>query len=353
MPGDTPFMWEQTRDHTKAIWKRASQDGIGDYAASLTYRMLLALFPFAIFLAAAGSAAAWLLRLDNPTALVLQRVGNAIPLSARPIVEDQLNSVLSTHPTGLLSFGIIGAVWAASGGVSAAMRAMNQAYEVVEDRPWWRQTITSLGLTTGSALTLLAGIGLLFGARLFALRVANAIGAGEVAYWPLQIAGVLLVLVMLMVAAGVLYWIGPAGRRAWQWITPGAVFFVIGWAIASFGFVQYVTRFGKYEATYGTLGGVVVLMLWMYLSAYLFLMGAEVNAVVGNALNPNGQQGMPESAEPSSGLHGSDEQLSNSPADSSATKRPGHVAQFVGTLVALVLLGGLWRSRGRGRERTT
>jgi membrane protein len=290
-------MWQRLRQHGVAVWQRAQHDGIGDYAASLTYRMLLAMFPFAIFLAAAGSAAAWLLRLDNPTSLVLQRVGNAIPLSARPIVEDQLHSVLNTHPTGLLSFGIIGAIWAASGGVSAAMRAMNRAYEVIEDRPWWRQTMTSIGLTIGSALTLMLGIGLLFSGRLLALRVANAIGAGESAYWPLQVLGGVLVLLMLTVATGVLYWIGPAGRRSWQWITPGAVVFVLGWFVVSVVFAQYVTRFGTYEATYGTLGGVVVVMLWMYLSAYLFLMGAEVNAVVGNALAPDGQQAVREHTE--------------------------------------------------------
>lgn len=143
-------------------------------------------------------------------------------------------------------------------------------------------------------LTLVAGIALLFGARWLSLRVANVFGAGDAAYWPLQILGALAVMLMLTMATGVLYSVGPAGRRAWRWVSPGALLFVLCWFIVSAAFAQYVSRFGTYEATYGTLGGVVVLMLWMYISAYLFLMGAEVNAVVGSVVNPDGQQAVPE-----------------------------------------------------------
>ena len=266
------------------MWRRSQRDGIGDYAASLSYRMLLAMFPFAIFLAAAGSATAWLLRLDNPTYLVLQRIGNIVPLSTRPIIEEQLNSVLRTDPTGLLSIGIVGAIWAASGGVAAAMRAMNRAYEVDEDRPWWKQMATSIGLTLASAAMFIVLFAMLFGGSALAWRIAQATGIGEAAWLPLRVAGALLVLVMLLAATAVLYWTAPAGKRACRWVSPGALLFVIGWLVVSFAFAQYVSRFGRYEATYGTLGGVVVLMLWMYLSAYLLLLGAEVNAVIGHAV---------------------------------------------------------------------
>lgn len=273
-------MWKRWKTCATEVWRRSSQDGVSDYAASLSYRMLLAMFPFAIFLASAGALAADLLRIDNPTDQILARLGSALPDSARPLLEDQLQSVLETRSGSLLSFGIVGAIWSASGGISAAIRAMNEAYDVKEARPFWKRTLLAIALTVLSAIFLIGAFTIIVAGEALAGAIVDALGLGESFRFVVRLTQFILVVAMVLVAVDILYWAAPAGRRALKWTTPGAVLFVVGWLAASFVFSQYVGRFGSYEATYGTLGGVVVLMLWLYITGYLLLFGAELNGLV-------------------------------------------------------------------------
>ncbi len=253
---------------------------MSDFAASLSYRLLLAVFPFAIFLAATAALLSRLFDTADPTSALLTRFGDALPASARPLIEDQLRSVLDTRSGSLLSIGILGALWSASGGVGAAMRGMNRAFDAEERRPRWRRTGIALGLTVSSAIFFIAAFALVVGGDALARWLVDALGAAGTFGIVARVVQAAVGIALLMLAVAAFYWAAPAGTRPFEWLTPGALLFVVGWLAVSVGFAQYVARFGSYEATYGTLGGVVVLMVWLYLTAYLLLFGAELNAVV-------------------------------------------------------------------------
>ena len=265
------------------LWREISEDEVGDLAAGLSYRFLFALFPFFIFLAALGAFVTPLLGIANPTTEILNRIAVALPGDARSLLTKELGAILGDQEAGLASVAILGALWAAAGGMSATMRAMNAAYDVQETRPFWARTGIAVGLT------LLSGAALVLS---FVVAVAGgAIGAA--AAEALQLEGAYAIVVnasrfvlpplMLTVAAAFLFWAAPNAQLPFRWITPGAVLFTVTWIAATAGFSIYVANFGSYNATYGALGALVVLMLWFYISAFMMLVGGELNALLWRA----------------------------------------------------------------------
>jgi membrane protein len=179
----------------------------------------------------------------------------------------------------LLGFGLLGSLWSASGYLGAFTRAANSIYEVREGRPFWKLRPLQVGLTLlGVFLLSLVAIGLVVSGPL-AKAIGGAIGLGGtaitvwgVAKWP-----VMLLIVMTVVAA--LYYIAPNVRQPrFRWVTPGGVLAVLLWAVASVGFGLYVANFGSYNKTYGTLGGVISFLVWLWISNLALLLGAEFDA---------------------------------------------------------------------------
>jgi membrane protein len=158
--------------------------------------------------------------------------------------------------------------------------ALNVAYDAHERRTWWRQRFDALALTLSFSLfTLLALVLLVFGERV-GDAVAGALGVGamftrawNIARWPA-------ILLLALLGITLVYHFAPAVRQRWHWVTPGSAFALIGWVVASYGLRLYVTYFGNYNATYGSIGGVILLMLWLYLSSLTLLVGAEIDALV-------------------------------------------------------------------------
>ena len=264
----------------RTLWNEVSADHVTDMAAGLAYRFLLALFPFFIFLAAIAGVGARALGIDDPTGRLVAQLAQALPADARSVLTGQLSQILEGSHPGLLSFGLIGALYSASSGIASAMRAMNIAYDVDEDRPFWRRTALSLGLTALGGVFTFGAFGALVGARLLEARVETALGGGVAASTVLTIASYALAIVLMAVAAAVLYWLLPNAHLPFRWVSPGASMFVIGWIASTALFGWYVSNFASYNATYGAVGGVIVLMVWLYLTALLMLLGAELNAVI-------------------------------------------------------------------------
>ena len=158
--------------------------------------------------------------------------------------------------------------------------ALNVAYDARDRSPWWRQRLDAVALTVWFSLfTLLALVLMVFGERV-GDAMAGALRVGpvftrtwNVARWP-----VILLLVLLGIT--LVYHFAPAVRQRWHWVTPGSAFALIGWLLASYGLRLYVSYFGNYNATYGSIGGVILLMLWLYLSSLALLVGAEIDALV-------------------------------------------------------------------------
>jgi membrane protein len=210
-------------------------------------------------------------------------LGSLAPGSASDVVHRVVDETFKSSSGLKLAAGIIGALWAASGGMSAVVTSLNKVYCATETRPWWKQKLTIVGLTLGLAgLIIMAIVLVLYGGRI-GETIASHVGLGrafEVAWkilqWPVTVAAMFL-------SFSLIYYFGPnLDERRWYWVTPGAVAGVGLWLLASLGFRVYLRFFNSYSATYGSLGAVIILMLWLYITGFAVLIGGEVNWVIEN-----------------------------------------------------------------------
>jgi membrane protein len=267
-------------DFGRRLLQRTMDDEVFDRAAGLAYRFLFALFPFAIFLAALAAYVSGWLGLGDPTKDIMGAVGDNLPPDIAAQITPQLQVVLGQARPGLLTIGAIAALWAAAGGIGALQSSLNAAYDVPETRNFFAKTGVALGLTLlGSAAILVAFVTIVGGSLLTqeALRVLD-VPAGTwdtiaLVRWPLMLGIVALVVADLLRFA-------PNAAVPFRWPLVGGFVFAIGWVVATALFALYVANFANYSNTYGALGGVVVLMLWFYLTAVLLLLAAEVTALL-------------------------------------------------------------------------
>jgi membrane protein len=261
-------------DLGKRVWTDIDQNEILDRSAALSYYFIFALFPTLLFL----SALLALLPIPRLLERLMAYVGEVLPGDAGLLVQTTLGQVLQGADVGLLSVGAVTALWAASSGMTSIMTALN-----VESRSWWRQRVLAVGLTfVFSALAVVALLLLVFGQSL-GEAIASRTGWGtafritwQVVRWPVAI-------VLGIAAISLVYRLAPAANQRWAWVTPGSAFAVVAWAIMSVGLRFYVGQFASYNATYGSIGGVILLMLWLYLSGVALLVGAEINSEIGRA----------------------------------------------------------------------
>lgn len=263
----------------KRVWKEADEDKIFGTAAELAYYFLLALFPMLIFLTSLVGF------LPGAQENILNGLAKAVPGEAMDMVRETLQDVVANRSGGLLSFGVLGTLWASSSGVSSLMESLNIAYEVKEGRSFIKQRVVAVGLTIMLTLLIIGGtVLIMFGDKL-ADGVAGWLGLGPAFVTVWHIVDYILGLALLFVGIQIIYYFGPNIKQAWSWITPGAAFAVFGLIVGSLAFSLYL-RFGpKYSATYGSIGAVIVLMLWLYMMGLMLLTGAEINSEIARAKN--------------------------------------------------------------------
>ncbi|WNV89150.1 YihY/virulence factor BrkB family protein [Umezawaea sp. Da 62-37] len=262
----------------KRTVKEFSKDNLTDWAASLTYYGVLSLFPGLLVLTA-------LLGLLGPSATqsLVDSVNSLGPGQARDIIVGGIEELQKTKSFAgpLAIIGLLAALWSASGYVGAFMRASNAIYDVEEGRPFWKTIPLRLGLTLGVVALLVitaAGIGVSGGV---AEKVGSFIGLGPTAVTVWGIAKWPVLLLLASLAIGLLFWASPNVRQpSFLWITPGGLITVVVWIAASLGFAFYVANFGSYSKTYGTLAGVIVFLVWMWISNIALLLGAELDAEI-------------------------------------------------------------------------
>lgn len=261
----------------KRVWDDIGRDKIFSHAAELAYYFLLALFPLLLFLTSVIG-----LVIGSGTGLrhsLFNYLGQVLPASASQLVSNTMLEVSSASGGGKISFGILAALWAASNGMGAISESLNAAYHVEESRPWWKQRLTALGLTIVLAVLIISALVMvLYGGRIVdGLAATYGFGFVFVALW--KILQWPLVLVFLLLAfALVYYWAPDLSDQDWRWVTPGSTVAVGLWLLVSFGFRLYLHFFNSYSKTYGSLGAVIVLMLWFYLTGASILIGGEINS---------------------------------------------------------------------------
>jgi membrane protein len=264
------------------VWAEVYDGDLFTRAAALSYYFLLALFPLLLFLTAALGYFA-----DAGTELrksLLYYLASVAPRTASALVRSTVAEITENADGSKLSFGLLAALWFASYGMGAVGDTLNAAYGVRESRAWWRVRLVSLGLTVALAVLIVSALALMFyggeiGESLAArLDLGDAFTAAwKVLQWPI-------VLVFVLLSFALIYYFAPdLKHQKWYWITPGSLAGVVLWLLVSFAFRVYLRYFDHYSVTYGSLGAVIVLLLWFYLTGAAILVGGKVNAVIEHA----------------------------------------------------------------------
>lgn len=261
---------------TKKAVKEFMDDDMATHAAALTYRILVALFPFLIFILTLFGA----LRMDDLFDSLLQEARRAFAPDVYNQLETIVAQVESGASGGLLSFGLLLAIWSASGGVRAVMHALNVAYDVEQARPLWKKFLFSVLFTIGLAIILLSAAVLMFMGPQSVGWLADQVGLGSLFVTVWTWARIPVAIVLMILAIALIYYFFPNVEQPFAPVTPGSMIAVIVWLLATLGFSVYLANFGNFNATYGSLAGVIILLLYFYLSSAILLFGAEVNAVI-------------------------------------------------------------------------
>ena len=295
----------------RVISKVRVDDCLGK-AAQLSYYLLFALFPFVLFL----TTLLGYMPFPNLMEEIMALLAAVLPGEVIHLIQDNIRTLVTTQHGGLLSFGILAALWMTSSALLVITDTLNRAYGVQESRPFWHVWGIALLLTIGLPLFMLLSMGLLvFGPQLGGW-MATQIGLGALFQVLWHVLRWLVILVLLTVAIAPVYSWAPDVAHAWRWMTPGSVFAVLATLITSLGFSYYVTNFGSYDATYGSIGAVIVLLTWMYLTGLFLLVGGEINAAIAHA-SPEGKAPGETTAAHGAPVHREGEYDSRTPLDTS------------------------------------
>jgi membrane protein len=280
-------MTDRLREIATRFVKSFREDDVPGLAAELAYRFLFAVFPFGLFVAALGAFVAGWLGIQNPAQQILDALGDNLPPDLASTLAPELERVIGTARPGLVSFGAIAALWAATGGTNALIKAMNRAYDVEDTRPFWRKLLVAVGLTLLGSVGILVSFVTIVGGALITEQVAEQFGLSGQAWTVLSLLRWPAVFLVLVVAVALLYRLAPNVRTPWRWVFAGAALFAVGWLVATAAFGWYVANMGNYGATYGALGSVIVLMLWFYLTAILLVAAATLAIVTASVVDPD------------------------------------------------------------------
>ncbi|MEU0369770.1 YihY/virulence factor BrkB family protein [Streptomyces sp. NPDC006283] len=256
--------------------KEFKDDELTDRAAALTYYGILSLFPALLVLVALLGIAG-----ESTTQKVLENLQQFAPGPARDVLTNAVTQLQGSGGTGsvLAIVGLLLAIWSASGYVAAFMRTSNAVYDLPEGRPAWKVLPVRLGVTVALLVMACASGLIVVLSGGIAERIGSALGVGDTAMtvWSIAKWPVLVFLVVLMIA--LLYWAAPNAKgRGFKWVTPGSFLAVVIWLIASAGFAFYVANFGSYNKTYGTLAGVIIFLVWLWITNLAILLGLEFDA---------------------------------------------------------------------------
>jgi len=274
--GTIPLPWPELARRT---WRDALADDILGLAAQLSYYFFLALFPAILFILALAS----FFPLSNLTDDIGRALAPFVSTQVLELIQEQMRRLANNDSGGLLTFGVAGALWSSSAALVSIVGALNKAYDIEERRPWWKVRLVAIGLTIGTAVFVLGALSLVLIGPALADYLGRATGWGTSFEWTWLVLQWPLVFVLVSTAIGLVYYYGPDADQDWSWITPGAVIATVLWLVVSLLFKLYIANFTDYNAAYGTVGGVIILLLWFYLSSLAILAGAEFNAEIEDA----------------------------------------------------------------------
>jgi membrane protein len=272
----TPFSWWE-------LIKRAAADAIKDdvqsLAAQQAYYFFFALFPALLTLISIAS----FFPIENLVDEITRALGGVVPGDVIDIINTQIGEISKSGTGGVLTFGFLLTIWSSSTAMVAMTTTLNMAYDIQEERPWWKVRLTALALTVGLALFILTSIALVIVGPTLAEQLATRMQLGEAFKWTWWVLQWPVVMALVATAIAFIYYFAPDAEQEWVWITPGSVVATFLWLAVSLALKFYIANFANYNETYGTIGGVIVLLLWFWLSGLAILIGAELNAEIEHA----------------------------------------------------------------------
>jgi membrane protein len=267
----------------RELLRRTVKDSIADdafgLAAQLAYYFFLSLFPALLALVALAS----FFPLYNFTDNVVHALAPVAPQAVVQVLQDQLTKLSNGDHAGLFSLGVLMAIWSSSAAMVSIIDAMNRAYDITESRSWWKVRLTAILLTVGLAFFILTSFTLV----VLGPQIADYLGAHlgfassfttawKILQWPIAF-------FLVSTGFGLVYYYAPDAEQEWVWITPGALAATVLWILFSIAFRFYVVNIGHYEEAYGTLGAIIMTLLWFYITGFVMVIGAELNAEIEHA----------------------------------------------------------------------
>ncbi|HZL18362.1 MAG TPA: YihY/virulence factor BrkB family protein [Polyangia bacterium] len=266
----------KTADLVGRIYGAYDHHRVADNAAAVSYYFVFALFPFLFFLA---TLTAYIPYVRDSVGTLLARAHDVMPPQAMALIDKQVGGLVNQPRPRLLTLGLLATLYSASRGVDAVRKALNMAFHVRESRPLWRTELIAFGVTIGGAILVLFGIAVLVAGGSGGLWLARHVGVTTfyiAVYgwlrWPVTVAAI-------VSCAALAYTFLPNVVHPFKLVTPGALIGTTAWLLTTIVFADYAAHAGSYNVTYGSIGGVIALMTWFYISAFIFLMGGEVNAI--------------------------------------------------------------------------
>lgn len=276
-----PLSWKELGRRT---FKSILSDNLFDLAAQQAYYFFFALFPAILTIISIASFFPIANLVDDSIAML----GRVAPGDVLQIITEQMQKISSSNKGGVLTFAFVLTLWSTSGAMVSIITTLNAAYGITEGRPFWKVRLTALALTIGMALFIVVSMALVLVGPTLAEHLAVSMHLGPAFKWAWWILQWPVVFVVVASGIGLVYYFAPDAEQDWAWVTAGSIVATLLWVIVSLAFKLYITYFGSYNETYGTLGAFIVLLTWFYLSGLSILVGAEMNAEIEHA-SPHGK----------------------------------------------------------------
>ncbi|AOZ94434.1 YihY/virulence factor BrkB family protein [Paenibacillus crassostreae] len=261
-------------DFFKQLFKKIKNDDVQAVSAQLSFYLILSLFPFLIFIMTLVGYAN--ISMEDR----ILDLAEILPAEAILIMQEIVKEVAEGRSQALLSFGMLATLWAASKGIDATFKGLNQAYDIEDDRAFWKvRAISLMGTLFIGLVILLSTLLLVFGSWLKD-QVFHLFPIPYIFYQLWNLVQYALPLLIMIIVFTMLYWIAPNRKMSTREALPGAIFTTFGWITTTGLFSIYVNQFGDFTRTYGSLGGVMVLLTWLYISSMIILVGGEINATL-------------------------------------------------------------------------
>ena len=274
-----------TKKFLRELYQEISDDNVFNGAAALAYYLTLAIFPALIFVMAVIPY----LPIEDVDQAIMDLLGQALPRDAYELVAGVVSEVTSNRSGGLLSFGLLATLWAASTGMYAIMQQLNITYDVKEARSFIRARATALMLSLLFGLLVIGAFSLIVLGGRIEDWIGNRFGFADALVTFFAVFRWIVIVLALLLGFSIIYYLGPNVEQKFKFITPGSLLSVTLLIIVSLGFTLYIRNFADYSATYGSIGAVIILMLWLYIAGLVILLGSEINALVEH-YSPEGKE---------------------------------------------------------------